>query len=161
MAILVAKRLHATVIRRSVGSEGRFVSLTLSVNDFEFSVTSVYCPCPSADRVRFFDSVLEPLLVLPNHFILGDFNTVLDPGLDSLVSSQTRPASAARRLQSLLNSYSLADVYRAHHPSERGFTWRRAGRRVTQMCRLDLIVTIDCQLPSVCPRPDHQPMAMV
>ena len=55
-----SKRLHATVIRRSVGSEGRLVSLTLSVNDFEFSVTSAYCPCPSADRVRFFDSVLEP-----------------------------------------------------------------------------------------------------
>ena len=57
VAILVAKRLHATVIRRSAGSEERLVSLTLSVNDFEFSVTSVYCPCPSAEspvfRLRF------------------------------------------------------------------------------------------------------------
>ena len=81
VGIVVAKRLHPTVVCQSVGSEGMLVSLTLSVNGLEFTVTSVCCPCPSADRVRFFDSVLEPLIGTPHHLILGHFSTVLNPVL--------------------------------------------------------------------------------
>ena len=123
--------------------DGRFLALSVSLSDVEYSVACVYCPYSSVDRVRFFRRVLEPMLGDNHLIVLGDFNTVLDPALDRLNVSRPRPDPAARLLSSLVTGYSLCDVYRSLCPTERAFTWRRHSNRSTQMCRLDFILVSD------------------
>lgn len=146
---LVAKRLHATTTRTYVDQEGRVVSLSLSVNGTDINVTNVYCPCPIAERVLFFNTVLSPLLALTHHFLMGDFNTVLDPRLDSLTLSRAQPDRAARLLHNIFRSNSYVDSFRSLNPTSHGFTWKRCSNAYTQMCRLDLLVTSPDILSSV------------
>ena len=143
VSILVDRSLRALVRRTANDDDGRFLALSVSLGDVEYSVACVYCPYSSVDRVRFFRRVLEPMLDENHLIVLGDFNTVLDPALDRLNVSRPRPDPAARLLSSLVTGYSLCDVYRSLCPNERAFTWRRHSNRSTQMCRLDLILVSD------------------
>ena len=143
VAILFSKRAHSELSCTGRDNDGRLISASVRIEGSVYHITCVYSPCASVDRVQFLRSRVEPLVVQSNHWILGDFNAVMDPRLDKFNASRDRPDPGARRLSSLIKSFNYKDVYRSRYPNGRDFTWKRHNDRFTQMCRLDLIFCSD------------------
>ena len=55
---------------------------------------------------------------------MGDFNCSLNPDFD-IISGQSHDESEIEALNETLNTLELTDVWRTHHPTEKGFTWSR------------------------------------
>ena len=143
VAILFSKYAHSELSCTGRDNDGRLISASVRIEGSVYHITCVYSPCASVDRVQFLRSRVEPLVGQSNHWILGDFNAVMDPRLDKFNASRDRPDPGARRLSSLIKSFNCKDVYRSRYPNGRDFTWKRHNDRFTQMCRLDLILCSD------------------
>ena len=139
VAILLAARLHAKLLSLRRDTDGRLLSIIVRVAKRDYIITVVYCPLSSRERREFFDSSLEPLLSCPNHVVLGDFNTVLEPSLDRRSPAPARKEPAGRSLSRLFFRYSITDTFRFLHPSDPGFTWKRPNGK--DLSRIDYILT--------------------
>ena len=102
VAILFSKRAYSKLSCTGRDNDGRLISASVRIEGSVYHITCVYSPCASVDRVQFLRSRVEPLVGQSNHWILGDFNAVMDPRLDKFNASRDRPDPGARRFSSLI-----------------------------------------------------------
>ena len=91
----------------------------------------------------------------------GDFNSVLDPRLDSNAPSHTADFRGTK-LQKFIDENDFTDVWQAIHPQERHYTCFRNGHRLS---RIDYFLASPVMMTHVCDskigvayRSDHTPM---
>ena len=66
-----------------------------------------------------------------NEFLIGgDFNTVLDPVVDKFEGLPGTRKNCREKINSMIDSFDLVNIWRVYHPTERQFTWHSSTRPV-------------------------------
>ena len=93
---------------------------------------------------------------MDNVFMLGDFNIICDPEVDSLSVSPKLYKVPVEALTELLRKFELIDVFRTLNPDEQCFTFSRRGlllrngdRAPPVMNRLDYAFIRHDELPTL------------
>ena len=77
VTIFKSPSLDAPVMSIAHDDEGRLLSVTLSIQEVDYTFTNVYCPNGKIERRTFFKDIVEPTLARSRHFVASDFNTIL------------------------------------------------------------------------------------
>lgn len=132
-AILVQKNLASAILSSSSDINGRWVRVSLEINDSPIQLLNVYAPNTISARADFFSSLTGIIKGGVSTILGGDFNCVEDSFLDKIGGDQHVGASDLRELNALNQLFNLVDIYRCKNPSAQGFTWSNK----TVSCRLD------------------------
>ena len=154
-------RPHLTFVRAWCDGVGRFLLCEFSFRSKIFRVACVYASNRSSARDLFLDEVGDRIDPSIPTLLCGDFNTVVDRGLDRSGSDPldtTRESSLA--LSRLLDGCCVVDAWRFSHPGVRAFTWLRPNGAFAS--RIDLIglpvvwapALVSCDIVP-CPFSDH------
>lgn len=107
-------------------SEGRFVLCEFSFRERVFRVCCIYAPNRNPARDDFFSFISDSVDPSVPTVVCGDFNAVFDRVSDrrgSLPSDACR--ESCQSLAALFQDCCVLDIWRALHPSLRGYTWDR------------------------------------
>ena len=97
--------------------------MQLEQDDFSFTLTNIYVP--NSDSPNFFVEMAEHLNSFNEHrIIVGDFNLVLDPDLDSKNVTNNNKKSLAI-LSSYIEEALLCDIWRIRNPQKRIYSYMR------------------------------------
>ena len=151
---------HLTFVHSSCDDGGRFLLCEFLFREKVFWVACVYAPNRSPARYEFLDEVGDRIDPSVPTLLCGDFNTVVDRGLDRSGSDPldtSRDSSVA--LLHLLDSC-VVDAWRSLHPGVRAFTWLRPNGAFAS--RIDLVglpvvwsaSLVSCDIVP-CPFSDH------
>lgn len=158
---VVLYRLHLAFVRSSCDDLGRFLLCEFLFHEKVFRVACVYAPNRSPARDEFLEEVGDRTDSSVPTPLCGDFNTVVDRGLDRSGSDPldtSRDSSVA--LSCLLDSCCVVDAWRSLHPGVRAFTWLRPNGAFAS--RIDLVCLpvvwsaslVSCDIVP-CPFSDH------
>ena len=99
------------------------------------TLANIYAP--NQDTPSFFDTVGQNLMDFNSPLaIVGDFNLVLDPSQDRLIST-TNNKHALEHLKSLMDDLKIEDTWRVRNEHVREYSWSRGS---TQASRIDMIL---------------------
>ncbi|GBG67012.1 hypothetical protein CBR_g74696 [Chara braunii] len=102
---------------------------------------TIYAPSDPRERRSFLEELPAVVPVADNLILVGDFNTVLTPGLDS---QEVAPRKTdATLLANFMAVRSLVDTFRTMHLGEPGYTWFSSHTTADHQSpkrRLDLIL---------------------
>lgn len=130
VAILCSDRFRNNVSTWQKDSDGRVLSILVTLDDIKLNLVNVYTPTYPAERKTFFQS-LHPFFFPNSELILGgDFNCY-----DSPLDKMGGTARIDKSLSDLKSSCALRDAWRFKHPRERHFTWFNHNRTIAS--RLD------------------------
>jgi exonuclease III len=136
----------------------RLSKITLSINDFSFTMASVYAPPDQTERGAFFHNTLSTLPRLPRIIMAGDFNTYGSGELDRYPPRAVQKGWQALAIE--LERLGLTDTYRYAQPEGKQFTFTSAS--AGSHSRLDYFFTTTTLLPNLvcpstlpCPYSDH------
>ena len=124
---------HNTII------EGRLQSLNITIDEKDFFIINQYAP--NDDKTDF----LQTLDTLINEnddksFIIGgDFNTVMDTNIDKKGGNLSKNKNTREKLNEIVSSNDLSDLWRFLNPGKRGFTWH-SNHKPPIYCRLDFFL---------------------
>ena len=120
--------------------DGRIAAVVLQKEaGIKSLVVSVYAPnlAPSSSSqsnyvsflitLEFVLSEMKRKVSFDNIFLMGDFNLIWDPEVDSLSASPKTYNIPLDALQEVLRKFELIDAFRALHPVEKAFTFSRRG----------------------------------
>jgi exonuclease III len=116
--------------------EGNFLQAKISVNGLEFILTTIYGP--NKDTPDFYQRLRESLSQereLPN-IICGDWNLVLDQELDTINYVRENNKNSRHKVQEMIESMDLLDIWRAIHPERKQYSWQNS-KKASQRARLD------------------------
>ena len=134
VAFVVRRNAHNRVKSVACDNVGRFIKMTLSMEDTELDIINVYAPNVVSERVRFFNELAGNITETPV-MVMGDFNTVLsklDRSSKVLESDTSRAA-----LNKAAQLFQLEDVWRNRHPDTTGYSWRRRVEGCLRQSRID------------------------
>lgn len=135
VAVLVSKRVPLEVLEVQSAFEGRFLLLDVKINNINFILTNFYGP--NEDDEEFYIQAFEKVEAKdnPNMILAGDFNTALDPRLDSRCNTDHHKKKRLA-IQSYMEMRELVDVWHENNPNKYQYTWKRDKLAKTS-CRLD------------------------
>ncbi|GBG73502.1 hypothetical protein CBR_g16845 [Chara braunii] len=166
VAILVHRDLQLEILDSEVDLWGHWAWFQTQLGGQLWTFMTVYVPAHPVDRRAFREEL--PYLIPPaqNVVLAGDFNLVLQPGLDSPVAIPRK--LDAQMLLDYMEQKLFTDSYRHTHPTEHGYTWfssQRTGDTPPPKRRLDLILTKGAAWESltaadvvIVPGSDHRPV---
>ena len=143
VAILFRHEFDCNIISVKEIEKGRILEAKIECDDKMFYIYNVYAPNVVKDRVNFFvdfNSYLHEHIVGNDYFIVGDFNCVND-AKDK--SNKRYPDTSVRFYNDLLSNNSLNDIWRALHPHNREYTWRRTILGHLIQSRIDKVLAPD------------------
>ena len=143
VAILFRHEFDCNIISVKEIEKGRILEAKIECDDKMFYIYNVYAPNVVKDRVNFFvdfNLYLHDNIVGNDYFIVGDFNCVND-AKDK--SNKRYPDTSVRLYNDLLSNNSLNDIWRALHPHNREYTWRRTIRGNLIQSRIDKVLVPD------------------
>ena len=140
VAILIRPGLEFMEKHVIVDHSGRYILLKAEVCKQKVAIVNVYAPNDEQTQIRFYTELLQLLHQQYDKdyslIIGGDFNVVLNPELDKK-GGQNRPRQrVVDILETILQDFSLMDVWRAKNPNKQEYTW--AQPNYTIQCRLDM-----------------------
>lgn len=141
VAVLINKKVPLEVLEIQSAFEGRFLLLEVKMGDLTFLISNFYAP--NEDDEQFFIQAFEKIEQKdnPNMILAGDFNTALDPILDSNCNTDNHKKKRIA-IQSYLEMRNLVDIWRSRNPNKYQYTWKRDKLAQTS-CRLDYIFISD------------------
>jgi exonuclease III len=167
-AILLPKDTEYSDVDIHRDPEGRFVVMTVTINQSQVCLVNVYAP--TGDNVPEQITWLNNLQIILdeyshlNFIIGGDINTPLNPILDKYnAPANSQPSDYAKLWTTLFEDLNLTDIWRILNPTKRRYTWRQGGKNSPlKQSRLDYwIISIpaifDLNTVDICPgfRSDH------
>lgn len=165
VAILIRKRILYTLINAIADPEGRFIIAQANIRNKRFTLVNIYAP--NNEDTQFFHNVFDKLSdmsVNSTIIIGGDFNTTLDPRIDSSNLKLTKQSQNARTLQKYIEDFGLSDVWRAKHLTKREYTFQSL---VHGSCsRIDFFLTNNSAINNISPKihpiiiSDHAPISL-
>ena len=145
VAILCSDRFRNNVSVWQKDSDGRVLSILVTLNDIKLNLVNVYTPTYPTERKTFFQSLHS--FFFPNSELIlgGDFNCY-----DSLLDKMGGTARIDKSLSDLKSSCALRDAWRLKHPRERHFTWFNHNRTIASRLDSFLISRSLCGQISAC-----------
>lgn len=118
VVVLFPSRFSGVISSWKKDSEGRIVSVLVSLGSFKCNLVNVYAPTNRSDRSNFFLSVHQ--FFFPNSRIIigGDFNCY-DSALDKFGGN----VSLSSDLSSFKSCFNLVDAWRCKHPRVSQCSW--------------------------------------
>ena len=99
----------------------------VNVNNLQNKVAIINLYAPNADDPSFFDEVNRIIVDSQSHkLVTGDFNLTLNAAIDRHNSVERNP-KVAQKLQSIMQAWSLIDLWRVRNPDKRMYTWDKTG----------------------------------
>lgn len=133
VAILLKEKLDITIVNTEIDTNGRYLAITIEIDELRSKIINIYAPNKPADRIKFFKELKENILRYQsidtnrNELIIGgDFNCVLEANLDrrSTVNDVAqKPDQGATQLVELMSEAELEDVWRRRHPTVKRYTY--------------------------------------
>ena len=145
VAILCSDRFRNNVSVWQKDSDGRVLSILVTLDDIKLNLVNVYTPTYPTERKTFFQSLHS--FFFPNSELIlgGDFNCY-----DSLLDKMGGTARIDKSLSDLKSSCALRDAWRLKHPRERHFTWFNHNRTIASRLDSFLISRSLCGQISAC-----------
>ena len=115
--------------------EGRLLVVKVEIEHETINIWNICAPNDLQDRKKFLEflkkSILEQGINGKNVFG-GDFNTVLNPSLDKIggCNNTQSAAGCVSKIEEILNTFSLIDIWRKKHGKKKSFTWSRKSSKV-------------------------------
>ncbi|KAL7832073.1 hypothetical protein AOLI_G00296210 [Acnodon oligacanthus] len=124
VAIMFRKGLVCEGLRVVGDEKGRYMIISCRIQEQEFMFANVYNPTDEKIDFNKFREFLIPASESTYFIFGGDFNTVMDAEFDKTSSSRNRGHSDRfKGLVSLLDTFSLVDVWRWLYPEKKNFTY--------------------------------------
>jgi exonuclease III len=126
---------------------GNFIILVMKTMDKNIVLVNLYGP--NNDDPQFYEDIKSKLLQLSYTDVIvgGDWNLVLNPGLDYHNYKHVNNPKAQDKVMELSGEVDLVDVWRELNPETLRYTWRR--NNPTQQARLDFFLVSDSLLTHV------------
>ena len=149
--------------------KGRFIVADMEVQEERFTMVNLHIDrrLTKEDTLTFLNKIGKAIVEFNNERVLwcGDFNTILDPLLDTTCSGTTLDTRVRKEnyIKKELEAWELTDVWRAYHPDKRRFT--HISRTHKSLSRIDhfmaspsfLTYTLECEI-GVAFQSDHAPI---
>ena len=145
-AILFKNSFQYTVHKEIYDPEGRYIILSLTINDVKLVLANIYGP--NTDDPLFFNMIKTKLGEFDKDKIVigGDFNVVQDYTLDNLNISNRNNQRSHEILTTMKDDFELYDPWRLQNPDTRMYTWHNSRN---QQSRLDYFLISDDTLDFV------------
>lgn len=133
--MLIRKYLTFKLLDVKLDPGGRYVLVHAIIDTFEMLIVGLYIPPPATTSLL---KALVPIMstyATDNIIVAGDFNMLLSPSLDKLVTS----TAVGSPLSCWASLYILMDVWQWKHPDEHAFTCHSATHHT--LSRIELIYT--------------------
>lgn len=165
VAILVHKRILFTLNNAIADPDGRFIIVQATIYNKLFTLVNIYAP--NNDDTQFFHNIFGKLSDMSVNSIIiigGDFNTTLDPIIDSSNLKLTKQSQTARTLRKYMDDFGLSDVWRAKHLTKREYTFQSLAHR--SCSRIDFFLANNSAINNIVPRihpiiiSDHAPISL-
>ncbi len=122
MAILVPNSVHFDLLSETKDRDGRFIMIKGKLDQKEVTLLNVYAPPCSS---REFHKKIFDLLAFESAGVIicaGDFNMILNPGLD--ITNHKRTITTTERwIKKRIQDLGLIDVWRHFHNRDRQYTF--------------------------------------
>ena len=110
--------------------DGRILIAKVKYEGLKFNIANIYGP--NTDSPEFYTDMANKISENGEEtIIIGDFNVVLDPQLDSLNNRQNAPKSA-KILELFLEDTDYLDIWRAKNPDSKIYSWMRKKTNLTE-----------------------------
>ena len=126
--------------------EVRYIILEIEIPQVvTFLLINVYVP--NDEKVKFTEKLFNIIDSFENNniIIVGDWNSVLDPEMDTKFYTNTQKSKMTKELSNYMRRKGLLDIWRMNHPQLKKFTWAR--RNPTKLGHLDYFLMSDTLLP--------------
>jgi len=137
VAILVSTNWKNKVSLAHTDNKGRFISVTLHVDDIILNVANTYLPNSSYEKIEYLKSIYG-FLKYDNMIIGGDFNTTFS-SIDRYNTVHKNDQSYTV-LNKLITNYQLCDIWRKRYPSSNTYSWKRIIDNKLKMSRIDFFL---------------------
>ena len=139
VGIFINKTCNCKVIEYQEIIIGRMQRIQLQIDDNIINLFNVYGP--NIDDVKFFDTLESNLKQYEDQTLMigGDSNTVLDYHLDKLNGRNDTNKRTSLKVNQMIETYDLCDVFRILNPGLKLFTWH-SNNNPPILCRLDYIL---------------------
>uniref|UniRef100_A0A3B3DKH2 Reverse transcriptase domain-containing protein n=1 Tax=Oryzias melastigma TaxID=30732 RepID=A0A3B3DKH2_ORYME len=137
VSILISPTVRMTVLSHDQPVAGRMQAVKLRIEELNFTILNIYAPNAGGERESFFEVIkLELEKCKEDQLILGgDWNCTLEPSRDRTgIEPNIR---SSKLLKSITRHYSLVDVWRTKHPTQKEYTWVKTGDGFLRGARLD------------------------
>ena len=120
---------------------GNFILISFSMKDTDILLVNVYRP--NRDTPAFYEELTEMVKEYQNHniIIVGDWNLVLDPQLDSYNYKHINKPKAKESVENMMLEPGLTDIWREANPDCKRYTWRKT--KPLKQSRLDYFLLSD------------------
>ena len=138
VAVLLNNNFEYETLSFKLDKDGNFINIILKLSTLTLNLTTIYGP--NNDIPTFFDNV-ENLLQNDSadyNLICGDFNLVLNQGLDTYNYKHLNNPNSRQKVLKIMQQNELSDLYRYFHPETRRYTWRR--KNPLKQARLDMFL---------------------
>lgn len=127
---------------------GRMQRIKLEIEEKVINIFNVYAP--NNDDINFFNILETNLDKFSDEILLvgGDFNTVINHSLDKLNGKSDTNKRTSKKVNELIDTFDLCDVFRLLNPERKLFTWH-SHNNPPIFCRLDYFLFSTCALNSV------------
>lgn len=122
IAILVAKTAQFTLLTLRSDPQGRFLFLHAKINGLELLILAIYIPPPFQFNVPTEGLTFMSQFPTVPAVWMGDFNNVIDTGLERLALVLSNNPSHSHTRFDLLNEPALVDTWRHSHPQDKVFS---------------------------------------
>ncbi|GBG77566.1 hypothetical protein CBR_g24013 [Chara braunii] len=117
----MTKFFQGRVLDYFLDTQGRWAWVWVEVEGERLLVSMVYAPQETTQKKWFWRDLPTNVPDTLNTMMMGDFNTVVQPGLDSPQAGP--PRSDAEALRLMMAKMAMEDAFRETWPEEKGFTW--------------------------------------
>ena len=119
---------------------GRYMLVKCLIQDDNFTLLNVYLPNTETEQIEVLENISNLLIrqnitITSNLICGGDWNIVQNQEMDKFGGIHNPKHKSLEKLQDILNTYNLTDVWRMKNPNTVRYTWRQ--RNPIIQCRLD------------------------
>ena len=141
VAIMLNNNFDFKLKKTIKDDQGNFIIVVLHTSGKDIVLVNMYGP--NRDNALFFQDIQKRVeeLHIPNVIMGGDWNLVLNPGLDYHNYKNLNNEKAQEKVIEMISELELVDIWREFNPDVRRFTWRR--QNPFQQSRLDFFLVSD------------------
>jgi exodeoxyribonuclease III len=161
VAFLVKPNLDIKVSELETDKSGRYISITIEIDEKQIKVVNIYSPNIPADRISFFKDLNTKLHAMTldgnkkfNEIIVGgDFNCTMNPSQDrrnntrGTESKKLQHDPGSKEIKILMLENNLEDIWRRRNPSIKRYTYFKPNSKTAS--RIDYWLISECLDPNV------------
>ena len=125
VAIFLNNTFEYKVHQEKRDNDGNLLALDITIEDNRVTIVNIYGP--NIDSPEFYEYVREVFLELDNEYyiLLGDFNLVLNPDIDTFNYNSINNPKARGKVLEIMDDLRLLDYFRILYPDRRVYTWHK------------------------------------